>query len=651
MTTFVDHVVLHVAAGDGGHGCASVHREKFKPLGGPDGGNGGRGGDVAAAWSTPAPPPCSTTTTPRTARPPAASPGQGGHRSGADGVDMVLPVPNGTVVKSASGEVLADLVGAGTTFVAAQGGRGGLGNAALASPRRKAPGFALLGEPGDGRDVVLELKTVADVGTRRVPQRRQVQPGRGAVRRPAEDRRLPVHDAGAEPRRRAGRRGPLHRRRRARPDPRRQRGQGTRSGVPAARRAVQRPGARPRLRHPRARPRPAVATSTSSRPSWRRTAGSTTGPASSSSTRSTFPTAASWPRWSRPTCRRAGSRSSRCRRPPTRGCASCPSRWPTSSPRPRDAAPDLEAARIVLRPTAVDDSGFTVVKRGRPVRRRRGQARTAGCGRPTSPTTRPSATSPTGWPGSGSRRPWWRPAPSPATRSSSARGSDGVVFDWEPTLQAGAELLHGPRGTDLRLEGRVTGRWPADAGARPGRGQGRVVVADRGPGAAWTRRRSTRSSTLLPRRTRPVARSSWCPPARSPRGSGRWASPAGRATWPPSRRPPASGRACWCTATPRPSPGTASPSARCCSPPTTWCAARTTATPSARCTGCSTSGCCRSSTRTTPWPPTRSGSATTTGSPRSSPTWCTPSCWCCSPTWTASTTATRDGRRPARSPR
>jgi len=76
---------------------------------------------------------------------------------------VVLPVPNGTVVRTADGEVLADLVGVGTTYVLALGGRGGLGNAALASARRKAPGFALLGEPGETADVVLELKTVADV--------------------------------------------------------------------------------------------------------------------------------------------------------------------------------------------------------------------------------------------------------------------------------------------------------------------------------------------------------------------------------------------------------------------------------------------------------------------------------------------------------
>ncbi|MBP0458454.1 GTPase ObgE [Streptomyces montanisoli] len=162
MTTFVDRVELHVAAGNGGHGCASVHREKFKPLGGPDGGNGGRGGDVVLVVDQ------SVTTLLEYHHAPHrratnGKPGEGGHRSGKDGQDLVLPVPDGTVVLDGHGEVLADLVGQGTTYVAGQGGRGGLGNAALASTRRKAPGFALLGEPGTGGDVVLELKTVADV--------------------------------------------------------------------------------------------------------------------------------------------------------------------------------------------------------------------------------------------------------------------------------------------------------------------------------------------------------------------------------------------------------------------------------------------------------------------------------------------------------
>jgi len=162
MTTFVDRVELHVAAGNGGHGCASVHREKFKPLGGPDGGNGGRGGDVVLMVDQ------SVTTLLDYHHSPHRKatngrPGEGDHRSGKDGRDLVLPVPDGTVVLGRDGTVLADLVGHGTSYVAAQGGRGGLGNAALASPRRKAPGFALLGEPGQSSDVVLELKTVADV--------------------------------------------------------------------------------------------------------------------------------------------------------------------------------------------------------------------------------------------------------------------------------------------------------------------------------------------------------------------------------------------------------------------------------------------------------------------------------------------------------
>ncbi|HJR90089.1 MAG TPA: GTPase ObgE [Aeromicrobium sp.] len=164
IPSFVDQVTLHVTGGNGGHGVASVHREKFKPLGGPDGGNGGRGGDVILHVAQDV-----TTLIDYHHEPHRkagnGAPGAGSHRNGANGSDLVLPVPDGTVVRDAdSGEILADLVGAGTEVVIAAGGRGGLGNAALASPKRKAPGFALKGEPGESRTVSLELKVVADIG-------------------------------------------------------------------------------------------------------------------------------------------------------------------------------------------------------------------------------------------------------------------------------------------------------------------------------------------------------------------------------------------------------------------------------------------------------------------------------------------------------
>lgn len=163
MPRFVDRVVIHAKAGTGGHGCASVHREKFKPLGGPDGGNGGRGGSVILEVD-----PQVHTLLDFHFHPhlqaPNGTQGMGGHRNGANGDDLILKVPDGTVVLDDDGRILADLVGAGARFDAAAGGRGGLGNAALASRARKAPGFALLGEAGAEVDLTLELKTVADVG-------------------------------------------------------------------------------------------------------------------------------------------------------------------------------------------------------------------------------------------------------------------------------------------------------------------------------------------------------------------------------------------------------------------------------------------------------------------------------------------------------
>ena len=163
MAQFVDRATLHLQAGDGGHGCASVHREKFKPLGGPDGGNGGHGGDIVLEVST------QVHTLLDFQYRPHVKAGRGGNgagdwRNGARGEDLVLDVPVGTVVRDEDGEVLADLTVPGTRFIAAEGGYGGLGNAALATAKRKAPGFALKGEPGEAHDLILELKSMADVG-------------------------------------------------------------------------------------------------------------------------------------------------------------------------------------------------------------------------------------------------------------------------------------------------------------------------------------------------------------------------------------------------------------------------------------------------------------------------------------------------------
>jgi GTPase len=163
VPTFVDRVTLHVSAGRGGNGVASVHREKFKPLGGPDGGNGGPGGSVILRVDRDVTTLVDYHHSPHR-RAESGAHGGGGHRNGGHGADLVLAVPDGTLVSDTTGQVLADLVGPGTELVVAAGGRGGLGNAALASSKRKAPGFALLGEPGDELDIVLELKVVADIG-------------------------------------------------------------------------------------------------------------------------------------------------------------------------------------------------------------------------------------------------------------------------------------------------------------------------------------------------------------------------------------------------------------------------------------------------------------------------------------------------------
>ena len=162
MASFVDQVTLHLLAGHGGNGCVSVKREKFKPLAGPDGGNGGDGGDIVLVSDA------QVTTLLEFHRAPHrksehGQPGQGDHKSGTSGQEMLLSVPVGTVVKDADGNELLDMDAPGMRIVVAPGGQGGLGNAALATTKRKAPGFALLGTPGFEGDVRLELKVVADI--------------------------------------------------------------------------------------------------------------------------------------------------------------------------------------------------------------------------------------------------------------------------------------------------------------------------------------------------------------------------------------------------------------------------------------------------------------------------------------------------------
>ena len=162
MIQFVDQVTLQLRAGNGGDGCVSIKREKFKPLAGPDGADGGNGGSISLIADSSV-----TTLLEYHFRPHQqggdGADGAGDFRNGAHGKDVILPVPIGTVVKDAKGNLIADLDEDGMTLLVAEGGQGGLGNAAISSLKRKAPGFALLGVPGWAGEVILELKTVADV--------------------------------------------------------------------------------------------------------------------------------------------------------------------------------------------------------------------------------------------------------------------------------------------------------------------------------------------------------------------------------------------------------------------------------------------------------------------------------------------------------
>jgi len=164
MARFIDEAIIHVKAGDGGNGCVSFRREKYVPKGGPDGGDGGKGGDVYLVATS------SKHTLldfhyRRIFRAERGQHGRGKNQHGRSGKDLLIPVPVGTVVKDAlTGEVLADLAEDGQKWLAARGGRGGRGNARFATPTNQAPRFAEDGEKGEERDLKLELKLLADVG-------------------------------------------------------------------------------------------------------------------------------------------------------------------------------------------------------------------------------------------------------------------------------------------------------------------------------------------------------------------------------------------------------------------------------------------------------------------------------------------------------
>ncbi|MDR3076699.1 MAG: GTPase ObgE [Synergistaceae bacterium] len=161
---FVDEITISVSGGRGGNGCMSFLREKFRPKGGPDGGNGGRGGDVILKATTNLQTLADFEHRRRFASENGGH-GEGAARNGKAGRALVLPVPCGTIVYDAEdGEGMADLVEDGDTFVAAMGGRGGRGNRVFASSLRRAPRFSEKGEMGESRGLRLELKLIADIG-------------------------------------------------------------------------------------------------------------------------------------------------------------------------------------------------------------------------------------------------------------------------------------------------------------------------------------------------------------------------------------------------------------------------------------------------------------------------------------------------------
>ncbi|BCB79391.1 hypothetical protein Pflav_058010 [Phytohabitans flavus] len=420
MATFVDRVVLYLQAGDGGHGCVSIHREKFKPFGGPDGGNGGHGGTVSLVVD-----PQVHTLLDFHFRPHIKAEngkgGQGSNRDGANGGDLVLKVPDGTVIQTTGGETIADLVGAGTTIEIARGGRGGRGNAALASSRRKAPGFAELGEPGDRLDVVLELKSVADVGLVGFPSAGKsslisvlsaakpkiadypfttLVPNLGVVR--IDDNTFTIADVpglipGAATGKGLGLEFLRHIERCA-------------VLVHVVDAATLEPGRDP------------LSDIDAIEAELSEYGGLADRPRLVVLNKVDVPDARDLAEITRPDIEARGLAVFEVSTATREGLKELTYALADLVRQARELAPAPEPTRIVIRPPAVDDAGFTITEEaGAYVVR--GPGPSGGCGRQTSTTTRRWASSPTGWSGSASRTHWPRPVPSRAIWCGSARGS------------------------------------------------------------------------------------------------------------------------------------------------------------------------------------------------------------------------------------
>ncbi|NLW69226.1 MAG: GTPase ObgE, partial [Bacteriovoracaceae bacterium] len=161
---FIDESKIYVQAGNGGNGCCSFRREKYVPKGGPDGGDGGRGGDVIVEASTRVHTLLDQRYHPHY-KAERGQHGKGKNCTGRSGRDLVITVPVGTIIRDAqTGDIVADLVKEGQSAVIARGGSGGRGNARFATPTLQAPRYCEPGEPGEVKEFVLELKLLADVG-------------------------------------------------------------------------------------------------------------------------------------------------------------------------------------------------------------------------------------------------------------------------------------------------------------------------------------------------------------------------------------------------------------------------------------------------------------------------------------------------------